>query len=114
MASSIDLIKLLENGGIGKFLAETFHGERGRVYPFQDGDVCIVFPSEAATPTIDHIFREFSGFISKLGYNIHTTFVGHKIASMGIFISKMTRIMLVVLTSLRSTHILIGQKGMPA
>ena len=70
MASIKELVELFNSGAMGKLLASTFNGERGRVCPNEDSDVLVVFRSEAETPDIIRIKKVITDHYTKLGYRV--------------------------------------------
>ena len=68
MASIKELVGLFNHGELGKLLARTFNGERGRVYPREDSDLIITFRSESETPSAEAIGQAVAKHFTGLGY----------------------------------------------
>ncbi len=68
MASTKELAELFKRGELGKLLANTFNGERGRVNPCADSDLLVIFKSEDQTPSAEKIGETVRQYYSNLGY----------------------------------------------
>jgi len=73
MPSNQELVEMFNRGELGKFLAERFNGERGRVFPREDSDFLVVFPSEEVTPEIDDLKTAVIELYERKGYYITIT-----------------------------------------
>lgn len=75
MKTKEDLVKLLEEGQLGQYVATRFGGTRGCVSPVADSDFMIGFPSKKEVPSkgivllAAHDFLQNQGFCFEL-YNI--------------------------------------------
>lgn len=68
MPSFEELVESNNRGDLGAMLAEQFGGERGRVYPRQDSEFIIRFPSKEQTPSVEQLRRAVVSFYEGLGY----------------------------------------------
>ena len=70
MASLIELVKLNNEGDLGKMLTEKFKGEIGRLLPRKDMEFMIGFASREATPSPEDIRETVTEHYTRLGYKV--------------------------------------------
>lgn len=78
MPSSAELVELFNRGEFGKLIARTFGGERGHVYPNQDADLLVVFPTEERVPSVQAIIDTATTFYVSKGYRVDERSRGEK------------------------------------
>ncbi len=73
MASFKELVKLFNDGELGKLIAREFRGERGYVNPNEDSEFLVVFKSDSETPTAEAVAEVVTRHYVGLGYVVCRT-----------------------------------------
>ncbi|MDO8483007.1 MAG: hypothetical protein Q7S86_04280 [bacterium] len=70
MASIAELVRLFNDGELGKLIAREFRGERGHVNPNEDSDFLVVFKSDSETPAREAVAEVVTKHYTGLGYAV--------------------------------------------